>query len=100
MKSKHTPGPWRTNKLHAKGNQGKFVIANMIEYIGCIDAVEGAEKNEANARIIAAAPDLLLCCQVLLSYFDGGEVTITWADGMPGNLDAIREAVKKATGED
>lgn len=57
MKSEHTPGPWETNTLYSK------VITPTKEI--CDVSVNANEEGftydewRANARLIAAAPDLL-----------------------------------------
>ena len=53
---KYTPGPWKSLPLNAKGNEGKHVVTSGADYICICDAIEGREKNESNARLIAAAP--------------------------------------------
>lgn len=56
-KPTHTPGPWTYESLISPKNEGKLVIKNGAEYIATVDAVEGDEKNTANGRLIAAAPE-------------------------------------------
>lgn len=55
--NKHTPGPWHVGKDHEAGiSKGYFVGGG-----GCVRAnmVGPAGNQEANARLIAAAPDIL-----------------------------------------
>ncbi len=59
------------------------------------------DEGEANARLIAAAPDLLAACEKLasLNCTDGyslfdGQYAILW-----DALDAARDAIKKTKGE-
>ena len=60
----HTPGPWTVN-----GNIGrKSELGIMADAAPCIIATMGNQKEwpaeaEANARLIAAAPDLLAALQ-------------------------------------
>lgn len=64
--SKHTPGPWEA--------KGWRVCANLAEggpplTVICDTANNKASRtpeNEANARLIAAAPDLLVACKMLV----------------------------------
>lgn len=68
--SKHTPGPW-TYTGESNGFDRAFILASVWAEIGpdCFDnlqvawldeeAYEGRDDCEANARLIAAAPDLL-----------------------------------------
>ncbi len=83
---KHTPGPWN---FDAYGEV--FHISNN----GFVASVYGKTENEANARLIAAAPELLealrLAEQVLLDEY-GPEFTHPHAD-------IIRLAIAKAEGQ-
>jgi len=56
--STHTPGPWRTHNHHVDAGKFRFLQTCM----------EGACEQEwqANARLIAAAPELLEALSVLL----------------------------------
>lgn len=57
MNTKHTPGPWRVEGRFVKALKEKDVAECPRGYIlhGKVD--------EANARLIAAAPDLLHACK-------------------------------------
>lgn len=79
--NKHTPGPW-------------FVDAhNNVLAEGCLVAfpsvAAGLEKQEANARLIAAAPELLAALECLCS-FDKPLIQEDW--------DNARDAITKAKG--
>jgi hypothetical protein len=51
---------------------------------------------EANARLIAAAPDLLAACQGLIEYF----IDPSWDDySDTETMQAARAAIAKATGD-
>lgn len=54
MPSSHTPAPWRYNKTYGLVMYGKLEIAALHS------------GNAANARLIAAAPDLLAALQRLV----------------------------------
>jgi hypothetical protein len=61
--TKHTPGPW-------KSIEGADIVRTENgEYISKIGGGTDAEC-EANARLIAAAPDLLSAATKLLAVFD------------------------------
>ena len=66
---KHTQGPWKALKLHAKGNQGRWIVNSVTDYVCLCDAIPGLDFNEANARLIAAAPELLEALKTII----GGE---------------------------
>jgi hypothetical protein len=92
--SKSTPGPWR-HILNA------WIVADA----GVVLTSQGME--EANARLIAAAPDMLAALQSLLE--DGGRVSLVVRENLvvwSGDLGALskaraaaRAAIAKATGE-
>jgi len=93
--SKHTPGPW-----HVVTEQGRPVVkcANDFYITNTVDAA-GYESDDdtmfANARLIAAAPDLLAVLQELQessSYWSEYDVPL-------GIVDRINSAIAKATGE-
>ena len=79
--TQHTPGPWRVNdtiyrhSFHIVDQEGAFV----------------ADTDRCNARLIAAAPELLAALQAVADYWAGGDV--------PADIDAaMRAAIAKATG--
>ena len=93
--SKHTPGPWETRGCIIEST--KFIVATAeIQPPSSAEAV-------ANARLIAAAPQLL---EALIAVTDEAEAALreTWGDGpssdlledMPVFLRA-RAAIKAAT---
>lgn len=63
MKTEHTPGPW---DVRYYDNNGQAVVsAEHIEIATCWHHCVGSIEKEmhANARLIAAAPDLLVALQ-------------------------------------
>ncbi len=69
-KQGHTPGPWKVSEFHRTVHQAtasrdscSVIIANMPLFTG-----PGYSKqfNEANTRLIAAAPELLEACRLAL----------------------------------
>ena len=97
----HTPGPWTALRMHTGGwdvfdPRGRDVVT---VYGGGVEI----ESREANARLIAAAPDLLDALQKLVALHDtfcarhGNQedaynlVATRWAD-----FDAARAAILKA----
>lgn len=66
--SKHTPGPWNVDG-DATVYGPRFSIANDKEQIGRFEVADCKgykQEREANARLIAAAPDLLLALERLV----------------------------------
>jgi len=82
--SKHTPGPWKVAKPRKSYRDGNM----MYGIVGpeCVSDYEDWGFTEANARLIAAAPDLLDACKAALS------------DDQP-YIEKCRAAIAKATGE-
>lgn len=91
--SKHTPGPWvATDKIV---HLPDFAESGRIAIV--INDPEFPERSLANARLIAAAPDLLSALTMVLAASHG-----RGQDGkqaMEIALDAARAAIAKATGE-
>ncbi len=92
-KAKHTPGPWRQNDHPQRGNQLYVRIGS-----GCANAIverkdtfgKVSDEDIANARLIAAAPDLLEACRQML--FD------VFEDVHPETVKQARAAIAKAEG--
>ena len=69
--TKHTPGPWKAVKCGVYQNSQERIDVPVHvastgddEYKGI-----GCEAQLANARLIAAAPDLLAACEMALGEF-------------------------------
>lgn len=75
--SKHTPGPWRVEEWDGVPLRitTDSVIVARVEWDQPI-----ADEDEANARLIAAAPDLLEAAQNLSAISDGIIVNLTEAE--------------------
>lgn len=58
-KPKHTPGPWEVFKPKGKSNRGVGPSADVIVARALPCFYRGVHHAIANARLIAAAPDLL-----------------------------------------
>jgi hypothetical protein len=106
--SAHTPGPWIVEK--ALGKRGAVCYLNIVQgdistYRGAVAGLMDAEhiggvtkaERDANAILIAAAPDLLEACQTVLAVFARGLAVD--ADTLNGLVAArLRSAVAKAEG--
>ena len=57
--SKHTPGPWKI--LHDPVHGGPLVATEDVAIADVMEMEGGMSK--ANARLIAAAPELLAACE-------------------------------------
>lgn len=101
MEMKHTPGPWEACKpeeaLHAVRRQ---IAHNPLGMIICdVGYGETEEVNIANARLIAAAPDLLAALIGLDEAFCSLNYNMTREERHDARLKVIaaRAAVTKAT---
>lgn len=84
----HTPGPWRLTRDHTPGQYGiNERIRDKHNSVICNLHVNA----EANARLIAAAPDLLDMCQRLVgfAYHYGSTTGILAGDGMLAQAKAL-----------
>ncbi len=101
--SKHTPGPWSVGTRgdgtpgyvycdNELGSAVAIVYGKPLEY-----TVFSRAEEIANARLIAAAPDLL---EALRYYASPETWTINQVEGPDGDYGAkARAAIAKATGE-
>ncbi len=89
-----TPGPWFAEELdlgwsvfHESG------IAAICRVHGGVTNDAGIDAAEANARLIAAAPQLLAACEAAMLYGNQGETP----DGLSVDT-LLRDAIKAAKG--
>lgn len=89
-KTQHTPGPWRHT------NRGSVIGADNCAVVSCQDC-RLTDEAVANARLIAAAPDLLAALIDLVERCDGEEGIR--ADG--SNIETMRAhaAISRAQGD-
>ena len=86
--TQHTPGPWEADSDAYVVNEYNRVIADVF-----INDDDNREERAANARLIAAAPELLAALQAVAEYWDGGPYY-----NKPGEVEALfRAAIAKAT---
>lgn len=101
--SKHTPGEWDVNQF--SDLDGDFHVQVVLKSNGCPLAhmYECGSETKANARLIAAAPELLEALQaaknslVAFKFLPGHGNA--WEDSDEENLQAVDAAIAKATGE-
>lgn len=104
--SEFTPGPWRIGSLESydayTGRPYRNVWAGQVDAAHCIArAIEedgrGLSDVDANARLIAAAPDLLAALEGLIDEQNGPPLVkreSQWQEAMV----LARAAIKKARG--
>ena len=99
MSAGHTPGPWffhnlpdgwciSTAKTRRAAGSHNAICGAEADY----DPLWNEEPNEANARLIAAAPELLEASQSLLTNLLAGGL------GSMKQIEALQAAIAKATG--
>jgi hypothetical protein len=98
MDTKHTPGPWFYTGKH-NDCEVRYVGTNREdryhEEVATLYHGEG-EEQIANARLIAAAPELLGALQDAFSMIDGTLLIDTFGSEW---FEEASEAIAKATGE-
>lgn len=109
MTAKHTPGPWyalrgqRNISIRHKTGDRLLPMVNVASVRGKFPADCPYGSSEANARLIAAAPELLDALIALLGVAPSkapGAGLIVGAEEKHANaLQAARAAIKKATGD-
>lgn len=107
--SKHTPGPWEKSKkrdgTRVVLSSGRVIRAKVHGPLTV--GSPGYDEAEANARLIAAAPDLLEAAKAALRGLEhAAHFANTWQDdGHPifeasyqRRMDALRAAIARAEG--
>jgi len=94
METKHTPGPWTVDHNHPDDPETATIHDPSGDWV--------AQTCDANARLIAAAPDMLAALEMSLSVFDKQRELLR--DGCKDipcprdeALDILRAAIAKAT---
>lgn len=89
----HTPGPWVTDNSVLRGSVNRLEEPRRhIALVSDWEKVSGDRlENEANARLIAAAPDLLEALKTLVRHAEK-------CGRSAGVYDTARAAIAKATG--
>ena len=73
--SEHTPGPWEVFNFSKMGRRfvtvrsGNMEVADVTSFVGPYSARD-EERADANARLIAAAPQLLKACKAFVAAYE------------------------------
>lgn len=106
--NKHTPGPWGISRRTATGvvAKGERGICSTGGYSDSrVDGATLNAENEANARLISAAPDMLAELERIFNRVIEEDI---WYDAIPGSdyvefdwgeLTALKSLIAKARGE-
>lgn len=94
----HTPGPW---EVAGPSSNGKCLRIFAGEYVGIIGGSDQSMRTiQANADLIAAAPDLLEACKSFLDMWHrAGPMGSHQWEKFDGVVRQCRMAISKATGE-
>ena len=97
MNAQHTPGPWSVEIDH-RNNDPEFIRAHVDGEMYDLASVLCDETGNAtaNARLIAAAPELLAALQMVNRIWSHDQ-TANLAPDSPAAI--VRAAITKATGE-
>lgn len=101
MEAKHTPGPWQSigqwnDEWDGVLIKGDGVTVALASYIG------GTEQAKINARLIAAAPDLLSALEAALPFLTFAATQYEAKGNLPHSAECIgvarqaRAALQKA----
>ncbi len=91
--TKHTPGPWKVRL----GLNEAFIDAPGIVCLAVVNSLTDTAEAEVNARLIAAAPELLAACKMVVRLVDDPRSPAAkdpWGDG----LTQLEAAIAKAEG--
>jgi len=94
VNSTHTEGPWYVDP----NDHPLYVRAPGGGTVAHCDEAFHIHRGDANARLIAAAPDLLAACKQMVSEFESIAVTLGADTSKNPVLVAARAAIAKAEG--
>lgn len=96
MTTQHTPGPWSIQGdgilLHPV-TKAQLLTTRIETYLGTFEILDETNEPQANARLIAAAPELLEALKIAMHYMEGD------SDDEREGMDyaTIEEAIAKAS---
>ena len=90
----HAPGPWAIEAPPITLPSAGWIIQDAIGN----DVCEGV-TTEANARLIAKAPELLACVQQAIDFIEAIAKGETWPDGAYRAAGELAEDMRKALTE-
>lgn len=111
METKHTPGPWGnigkqdvyTFNIYADTSKGRILVAETFpnwSHENKVASNKRIEEAESNAKLIAAAPELLEALKSLYEFaelYGVGSYPKASHEDWSGYLESAQNAIKKAT---
>lgn len=91
LKTWHTPGPWEAIGVRIFARQAIIADCDPYHTIYQYRVRKSTRTSHANARLMAAAPDFLDVCNIVLS------VIKTWPEAS-SEANLLRSVIRKATG--
>ena len=95
MSTQHTPGPWRIGTTPPNGEQ---TIGTQQGLMVAVATTGANTPTEANARLIAAAPDLLEALKACIPHLERDDHHTDALSRERPHYAAARAAIAKATG--
>lgn len=98
----HTPGPWNI-EYHIEGPTKRHIEISInnkergYKHLAQIYNGAGITEHEANAKLIAAAPDLLEALKDALFHLQGYLVRYGHGPTMSKKMSAYKSVIEKAT---
>lgn len=87
----HTPGPWI---LFEHENEREFYFdAGRVQLLTTLTSENGLEEMKANARLIAAAPEMLAALELVTAWMEAS------GEGLDDIFDPCMAAIRRAKGE-
>jgi hypothetical protein len=99
MTDRHTPGPWWIDNRNIRSATVKpDWMPKGIKLATVVEGAVGSAESDANARLIAAAPDLLAALQAIMEWAGTEEGYQALPFEPPWNPQ-VQAAIARATGE-
>ena len=94
--SAHTPGPWEFTTRPDSGGESRPVVTHGLDLVCAVSRRDGdTSESEANARLIAASPELLEALRGIIGL-RAGTGSASEADTADEDLLAFVESLPKA----
>lgn len=103
MTTKHTPGPWHLAEYNFRDTLGAVGVysAECHPQMPIVHSITGRDLDQcdANARLIAAAPELLAALELVVGAvtYHTSHHNIPPIPGLAKSMQAARAAIAKAT---